>query len=1119
MKRTAAALLLSVAAASLLPAAAHAETPAVEALIKQADYWRSKSRTDLAEDALRRARALSPNSAEVRAAEARLRSPAATKPKPAPAQAARVASPSPTAPATRVARTPPAPAAPARADRTGNARAAGFAALEQNDLATAEARFTRALSANRSDADAAGGLGLIRLRQERFAEAADLLQRASRGGNSSQWAESLATARFFAGVSSARSLVAEGRLDEARAAAESAARLGYADPVPALEVLADIYERQGRYGESAELYRQAAARHPKEEARLTASAARVRALAAVQTGDDLAAEREFRSALLVAHDDPWTRYEYAKFLIKRGNFAEYEEQLRVLTVTGQPESLFAAALLNRDLGRIDVAGQLLQMIPPPQRTQAMRSLDLSLKSDSAVARAKALAAMGRGGEAVAALRQLSATPGMTVSQQAAIAGALFEMGDVGSAQAIAEQAAMQPVDDAAAYEGLIGVLAQVGRDDLAWGALQRAGQLAGASPEGQASYARMAAALAVSQADRQRLGGQYAAAFDTLQSAWSASPDNVGVLRALARLYQSGAMPGPAAQTFQLVLARDPRDRDALIGLAGAAQAAGDPALSRDAQRTVLAAYPADYEVRMALADVERARGDERAALRLLKDARELYARQNGGSSALIAGNPFATNTGGGTNPFRNAAVAVPAPVNPFALSSGARLQPAMVAYQAPGVGLPAYSSPAIVPAQEQPWQQPVAMVQQAPYPGAYAAPVATGPVYSADPVMAKLQGEIAALSEQDGPRAELQTSFRDRSGETGLSALSEVKGTAKISTGLAGGRIYARADAVLADSGRPTGSGLARFGRNATAEAQAIVDELPSELVDAETQSASGVAIAIGYESELLKLEAGTNPIGMGETELTFHAAVSPRISATTVIKAFAERQAVGDSIVSYAGTIDPVSGERWGQVMRTGGGLSISWDRNGFGFYGDARYNRYEGTNVLDNSSIEANLGGYARMYTDARSTLTGGLNLNYQSFDNNQGYFTFGHGGYFSPKNFLSVGFPVRYAMKTDRIDLNVGLTPGFQSYRQDQVGLYPTDADAQAVLDALKGENSDVRSYYDSLSKTGFALSADGSIYYRVAPSTRVGAQASYNSFGEYSEFRSLIGVEQSFGGGQ
>ena len=95
----------------------------------------------------------------------------------------------------------------------------------------------------------------------------------------------------------------------------------------------------------------------------------------------------------------------------------------------------------------------------------------------------------------------------------------------------------------------------------------------------------------------------------------------------------------------------------------------------------------------------------------------------------------------------------------------------------------------------------------------------------------------------------------------------------------------------------------------------------------------------------------------------------------------------------------------------------------------------------------------------------------------------------------------------------------MTPGFQSYLEDQANLYPTDPSAQALLDTLKAKDSDVRNYYDSLSQTGFAWSASGSAYYRISPLTRVGGEVSYNTFGSFDEFRALVGIRQSLGGGK
>ena len=69
----------------------------------------------------------------------------------------------------------------------------------------------------------------------------------------------------------------------------------------------------------------------------------------------------------------------------------------------------------------------------------------------------------------------------------------------------------------------------------------------------------------------------------------------------------------------------------------------------------------------------------------------------------------------------------------------------------------------------------------------------------SGDPVMDRIQTEIRTLTRDSGPRAELRTGYRERSGEAGLSELKELTGSAEVSTSLGNGRIKARAEATRA--------------------------------------------------------------------------------------------------------------------------------------------------------------------------------------------------------------------------------------------------------------------------------------------------------------------------------
>lgn len=1121
---------IALAAAIAASGPVHAQTSGVKALLDQAQYWEGKGRHDLAVQAWRRALELDPANAVARRA---------LSPAPAP-----VAAPA-TAPAPQPVRAPaqrpaagkpvpaPRPAAPSAADRAGQSRVVGFRALQDNDLEGAERQFQSALTRNRRDADALGGLGLVDLKRGRFTQARDALAQASQLGDASKWREALESARYFAALQDAQAMVARGALDDARKAAEALIRSGYSQNGGAYELLAGIYERQGRYADAADLYRQAGGEGNRDDGangqRLQSRAARGAALAAAARGDDLGAEQAFQQGIMLDQGDPWIRYEFARFMIRRGRVPESESLIASLSASSDPDALYAAAMLNSDLGRTANAQGLIERIPDEARTTPMRNFAIGLKIDTAIIRAKQIGATGQKGEAVNVLRQLAGTKGLAPIKQAAIAEALLDLGDSFDAAALAQQAISGTVTDIAGYEAILRVAVRTGRDDLARTAMAKATQLSAGDPNGQRAVARMAASAAAQQADRLRQAGQFAQAFDLLQNAFNAAPDSAEILGSLARLYQSGRMPARAAQTFQMILARDPKNRDALSGLMETAQAAGDKSLSQQAQNELLRNFADHYEVWLAAARTEQARGNAGTATRYFKQARDLYQRSNGASNGAnpFAASPFAADGNGqaalqnaDANPFRAQArqPAAPAMPNPFALGTGTRL-PMGAAQPQPQAAYPVQSTytPTTTPAA---WGSlPGSGMTGETFAGGVqdnAAPFSGTPQAPVDPVLAGIERDIAGLAQDNGPRAEVDTSFRARKGEAGLSQMSEMKASAQLSTGLGRGRVFARAEAVVIDAGRPTGSGLARFGRNATIEAQAIVDKTASALINAETQRASGVAMSAGYADKLVQVEGGTTPVGMGETKATWRVAVTPQVSEHATTRAWFERKPVTDSIVSYAGTRDPVTGERWGQVMRTGGGVGYSYDNNGNGAYGDVSYNRYNGTNVASNRNVEVNAGGYLRAWRSEHGSVTAGMNVNYQSYANNQNQFTWGQGGYFSPQSFLALSFPIRYAYEKGNLDLKLTGTPGFQSFAQNRTDLYPTDAAAQANLNALKAANSDVRNYYDSLSKTGFAMSAQGSLYYRIGPATRVGGEVSYNTFGNYDEFRSMLGIRQALG---
>jgi hypothetical protein len=53
--------------------------------------------------------------------------------------------------------------------------------------------------------------------------------------------------------------------------------------------------------------------------------------------------------MMLDPSDPWIRYEFARFMIKRGRVPESESLLGSLAASSNPDAVYAAAMLDADL--------------------------------------------------------------------------------------------------------------------------------------------------------------------------------------------------------------------------------------------------------------------------------------------------------------------------------------------------------------------------------------------------------------------------------------------------------------------------------------------------------------------------------------------------------------------------------------------------------------------------------------------------------------------------------------------------------------------------------------------------------------------------------------------------
>ena len=195
---------------------------------------------------------------------------------------------------------------------------------------------------------------------------------------------------------------------------------------------------------------------------------------------------------------------------------------------------------------------------------------------------------------------------------------------------------------------------------------------------------------------------------------------------------------------------------------------------------------------------------------------------------------------------------------------------------------------------------------------------------------------------------------------------------------------------------------------------------------------------------------------------------------------------------------------------MARTGGGAALTLIRADAGVYADLAAYGYDGRSVRGNRSAKLDLGGYARVAGRGEQRLTAGLNLDVQAFARNENAFIFGHGGYFSPQQFVSLAVPLRYVDRRGAWRFDLQASPGWQAYREGDVAVFPTDARRQGALPSaarvLAGN-----------SKRGIGVTGKAAVDYAMGPRLLFGGEAGANTFGAYKETYVGLHVRLRFDG--
>lgn len=346
--------------------------------------------------------------------------------------------------------------------------------------------------------------------------------------------------------------------------------------------------------------------------------------------------------------------------------------------------------------------------------------------------------------------------------------------------------------------------------------------------------------------------------------------------------------------------------------------------------------------------------------------------------------------------------------------------------------------------------------------------------------------------------------------GVPGISNLTliEMPVELRMPVGYAGDHAFIQVDPVSASAGTLSLGDLYNLRQFGKVLAQ---PQPPTGIASALDQSAHGNALGVGYEAGDIRLDIGTTPLGFPVSDVVGGIKWS-HYTESSGYSLDISRRPLTSTLLAYAGMSDPVTGEVWGGVRSNGVSLHVSRDIGRLSPFADAGYYVLTGQNVMTNTELALRTGADWGFIQDESMRLTAGLALTYWSYAENLRYYTFGHGGYYSPQEYYSLAIPFRWTGRKERWSyLLKGSLSASKSYEKD-MDFYPTNSVLQAQATA---NSSFMTPKYTGGNGSGTGFSLGGALEYKVSPHLFVGGRFDIDRAEYYSPNSAVVYLRYLF----
>ena len=984
-----------------------------------------------------------------------------------------------------------------------------FKALDAGDLKTAEPLLAARLAEKPNDMDALGGMGVVRQQQQRFSEAENYLVQATRLPGGAAWQKALNEVRYWSLLNQARDAQNAGRGSQARDLAAQAERLN-PKRADATVALAGFQAQDNQLDASETTYRKALARNPGDPDALNgligvlsqsgrpdealklidsvspadrakfSSTAKIKAMRATQLGkvadqrgDLKAAQAAYQQALDADPENPWTRFALARVYLRDGQIRNARALLDGLLKSqpNQPDALYTSTLLSVELDEWKAADATLSRIPAAQRTADMNELanDIALHKQTEIAIESAR--RGQRPEALALLGRSAPLAGKKPERLAVLASAYVDVGapeeGLQIMQGVLEKTPNPTPDQKLLYAS---VLLKANHYTEA-GDILRDLQGQPLTDAGRQRYEDLIFQYRVKQADALREKGDLVAAYDMLSPALVQRPHDASAIAALARMYADGGDGKKAMELYTPLVQQNPDNARLQLGLAGIALKGGNRGLAESATDKALRLDPSSAETLTAAGQIYQGLGRNAEATELLRRALAIESSQK-----IQARSALADAQGVAYNPF----VGLPGQrrqITDLAVDRGA---------VPPPIDAPANVMPAAVPATG----TGVASAGFAPSNKLSDPFVPPTRIAALDnPTLSPAQRALDSMMRERTGYLVQGLSVRSNNGESGLSKITQVDTPFEARMPVGDLNVALRATPVSLSSGTVKAISAARFGGGTGTDGS-------------QRENGIGLAVAVEDPAQGIKGDIGVSPLGFTYNTVVGGVSVSRPFTEGGNLRygVNLSRRPVTDSVTSFAGSETTTSdgkNRKWGGVTANGGRGELSYDNQEVGAYGYASLHQLIGNHVDENTRMELGSGVYWYLRNTPTDTLTLGVSGMAMGFKDNQGFYTYGNGGYFSPQQFYSLAVPVRWAQSFDRFSYEIKSSVGVQHIAQDGGDYFPRDSDLQRDATGTKT--------YDSSSKTGIGYSLNAAAEYRLSSRFYLGGEVGVDNAQDYRQY--------------